>query len=287
MGLTAALGLGAAAVGQVIGAKSQSKAAGKAADVSLAVAEKSNALARENRDMLIPRIDPFVNRGNAAGDTLNALLGLAPAQGPMQGMPAQQPTMQAPMGGTMGGVPPKLPGGWRQDHNGDGQVGFGDIFAWQNGRNNGPLAQVGQTQQGMPQGPQVTQGSAQDAFRSYIDNSDYAFQRGQGLDALNSGWAGAGSLQSGAALKDSISFGKNLDAGYRNEYMNLLGNQQGVGLSGASALAGVGQNYVNTISANNNSAGTAQANALLAKGANNPFALALGTIGGGLFGMGR
>jgi hypothetical protein len=130
-------------------------------------------------------------------------------------------------------------------------------------------------------------GNAMDPFRQFIQNSDYGFQFGEGSNRINSGYAGAGTLQSGAAMKDMERFRQNLQSGYRGEFMNALGNQQGVGLSGASALAGVGQNYVNTISANNQNAGDAASNAALMRGANNPLAGALGMLGGGLFGMAR
>lgn len=124
-------------------------------------------------------------------------------------------------------------------------------------------------------------------FRNWIGNSDYGFQFGQGSNALNSGYAGAGTIQSGAAMKGLERFRQDLQAGYRGEYNNLLANQQGVGLGAASALAGVGQNYVNTVGANNQNAGDAAANAALIKGQNNPLANAIGLVGGGLFGMAR
>ena len=127
---------------------------------------------------------------------------------------------------------------------------------------------------------------AQNAFKQYIGNSDYGFQFGEGANALNSGYAGRGLLQSGAAMKGLEGYRQGLQSGYRNEFLNLLGNQQGVGLSAGSALAGVGQNYVNTVGANNQANATAQGNAALIKGQNNPLANALGVVGGGLFGYG-
>jgi hypothetical protein len=125
------------------------------------------------------------------------------------------------------------------------------------------------------------------AFKSFIENSDYGFQFGEGGNRVNSGYAGTGTLQSGAAMKAMERFRQDLQSGYRGEFNSLLANQQGVGLSGASALAGVGQNYVNTISANNQNAGDAASNAALMRGNNNPLANALGMLGGGLFGMAR
>lgn len=139
---------------------------------------------------------------------------------------------------------------------------------------------------GLPQGDT---GGARNAFRNFLENSDYGFQFGEGANRVNSGYAGAGTLQSGAAMKGLERFRQDLQAGYRGEFTNALANQQGVGLAAGSALAGVGGNYVNTVSANNQNAGDAAANAALIRGQNNPFANALGIIGGGAinYGLGR
>jgi hypothetical protein len=131
------------------------------------------------------------------------------------------------------------------------------------------------------------QAGARGNFRNFLYNSDYGFQLDEGGNALNSGYAGAGTLRSGAAMKDLERFRQNLQQGYRGEWMNGLANQQGVGLGAASALAGVGQNYVNTVGATNANAADALSNAALIKGQNNPLANAIGLFGGGLFGMAR
>jgi hypothetical protein len=127
---------------------------------------------------------------------------------------------------------------------------------------------------------------ARNDFRNWIANSDYGFQFGQGANRVNSGFAGAGTLQSGAAMKELEQFRQNLQSGYRGEYNSLIANQQGLGLGAASALAGVGQNYTNTVTANNNNAASAAANAALVKAQNNPFANTLSLLGGGVFGLG-
>jgi hypothetical protein len=124
-----------------------------------------------------------------------------------------------------------------------------------------------------------------DAFRDFIRNSDYGFQFDEGTERINSGYAGNSMIRSGAAMKDIARFTDNLQSGYRGEFNSLLDSNRAFGLGAGSALAGVGQNYVGTVSANNNNAGEAQANALLYKGANNPLAGALGMVGGGLYGM--
>jgi hypothetical protein len=209
IGTAAAIGLGAAGLGSFLGGKSQSKAATKAADTSLAVARENNALAANIFNRNEARLAPVADAGTTARGFLESALG------------------------------------------------YGDPDDFQK------------------------------MFGRYIENSDYGFQFQEGGNALNSGYAGAGTLQSGAAMKDMERFRQNLQSGYRGEYMNALANQQSLGLAAGSALAGVGQSYVNTVGANNNNAGSAVANAALIKGANNPFANALGMVGGGLWGMGK
>lgn len=122
--------------------------------------------------------------------------------------------------------------------------------------------------------------AGQQGFANYLKNSDYGFQQATGNNALNSGYAGNGVLQSGAAMKELENYRQNLQSGYRGQYMNALGNQQGLGLGAASAQAGVGQNYTNTIMANNQNAADARSNAALIRGQNNPLASLLGGVGG-------
>jgi hypothetical protein len=50
------------------------------------------------------------------------------------------------------------------------------------------------------------------------------------------------------------------------KYLGYLGGQQQVGLTAASAQAGVGQGYANAVSANNNNASNTASNAALATG---------------------
>lgn len=232
IGTAAAIGLGATALGGVLSAKSQKKAAGKAADVSQQVANDNNALARDMYSQNAARLDPYGARGNAAGGQINALLGLG-------GQPQQQ--LGAP-GSTFGGA-------------------------------NQTMFDMG--------GAQSAQNAAFDNFRN---STGYQNRLQEGYNALNSGWAGAGMLQSGAAGQAFVDYGQQQASNEFGNYTNLLAQQQQMGLSGASALAGVGQNMVGQVSYNNNANGSNQANAALVRGANNPFANALGMAGGGLMG---
>ncbi len=272
IGTLAAVGLGLAGAGQVLGASSASKASKKSANIAAATADKNNAFAGQIYDKNAANLSTYMNAGAPASSALNSFLGLTPQQAAPQtqlqpnAMSQFQPQgmIYEGMDGAQGSYQPEVANP------------FGNM-GWNGQQNPGSqMSLSGQQQQPMTSG--------RDAFRTFLDNSDYGFQFQQGANRVNSGYAGAGTVQSGAAMKGIEDYRQNLQAGYRGEFTNLLGNQQGVGLAGASALAGVGQNFVNTISANNNSAGTAAANAALVKGQNNPFANALSLVGGGLFG---
>jgi hypothetical protein len=274
IGTMAAIGLAAAAGGSVLSASSQKKAASKAADTSLQVASQNNALAQNIYGQNQQALSPYMQRGNAAGEQMNALLGLGGAANSNQALPTQQPMQQQAMGGQNALMASKP---WLSSGFGGSGVQFAE-------------PQMGYTpQQGTmpPQsgfGGQTAQQAAGNAFDIFRNSTGYQFRLGEGMNALNSGYAGAGVLQSGDALIKANEYGQNFASNEFGNYMGYLGNQQGVGLGGASALAGVGQNYVNTISNNNNNAGTAQANAQLVAGQNNPFANALGMAGGFLMG---
>lgn len=228
---TGAALLGSAIIGggaSILGGKSQSKAAGKAADVSLQVAKENNALAKGIYDENKATLAPFVGAGVNATGRMNDIL-------------AQGPTGLNPLSSEF-------------------------------------LARM-------------DPGS----FSDYREGSGYDFRLNEGLNAIGTNFAARGAWQSGAAGKELMKYGQNIASAERQNYMNelarytgysddfanrerayvndrtdnytgLVAGQQGVGLNAAAAQAGVGNNYVSNVSANNNSAGTAQANALLAKG---------------------
>lgn len=122
-------------------------------------------------------------------------------------------------------------------------------------------------------------------FKRWLQGSDYAFNLAEGSNALNSHYGGAGTVKSGAAMKELEKYRLNLQQGYRGEYMNALGNQQAMGLSGASALAGVGQSYANSMGNIFGTQGANLANAALLKGQNTANAInAFANIGGSILG---
>jgi hypothetical protein len=224
-----ALGLGVAGIGGAVIASGNSKsAANTATQAAQQSAAQNNALQSQIYGQNSSNLSPYMQRGNAAGDSINSLLGLNSTPSPGFGN-----------GGYFGG------------------------------------------QQGGGQSP----GAAGNAFQNYLGSDGYQFRRQQGLDATNAGYAARGMLQSGAALKALSDYGQNTASSEFGKYLGYLGGQQGVGLSGANALAGVGTNYANATSANNDSAASARGNAALASsgqqnGTINSLFGAAGNIGG-------
>jgi len=223
-----------------------------------------------------------MTRGNAAGNQINALLGLG----------GTQAVAQPSMGGAAGAnvwdqylqQNPDVLRGWRET----GQAfktpqEYAQFHYSTYGRNEGRQLPSQQAATPAAANENATK-AAQNAFDIFKNSTGYQSRLAEGYDALNSGLASAQVLQSGAAQKEAVRYGQNFASNEFGNYLGALGNQQGVGLSGASALAGVGQNYANTMAANNNQAASAVGNAALIKGQNNPFANALGVLGGGFLG---
>lgn len=167
MPILAPLIIGAATVGA---AAISSKASSSAAKTTSDAADKNVALQREIYGKNEAALDPFIKRGNAAGDRISALLNL---------------------GGDTAG--------------------------------------------------------AEDAFQKYLDSSGYKFQVSQGVNAVQQGAVSKGLLKSGAAIKGLDAFGQGIGSSYFEKYLSSLSGEEGKGLTGASALAGVGQSYGNSV----------------------------------------
>lgn len=279
IGTAAAIGLGVAGVGSVLGAKSANKASKRAAQVSADNNAQNTALQRDIYNQNKQILNPYVQRGNAAGETMNALLGLG-GGAPQQ--PAQQPQVQPNalsqfMGGfERGNISSAFGYGIA-----DGQAGLGNpynITAAPTAGSNPLAPQAGGVAAPTPQD------AANNAFDIYRGSTGYQFRLGEGMNALNSGYAGAGVLQSGDAMRAATEYGQNFASNEFGNYMGYLGNQQGVGLSAGSAVAGVGQNYANNITQMNTQNAANQANAITSR--QNPLANVAGLVGGGLFGFG-
>lgn len=105
----------------------------------------------------------------------------------------------------------------------------------------------------------------------------YKFRFDQGQSALEAQLAAGNRRLSGGALKAAITYGQGAGSQeYGNafqryqttqgRYLEALQNGRNVGMSAASAVAGVGQGFANATSANNQTAADARSNAALYTG---------------------
>lgn len=257
-----------AAGGAVAAASIGSSASNRASQAAQQSADQAAQVQRENYAQNQAALAPWQQSGLQANALLNDFYGIPQAQQqPMGQLPGQQP---------MGGLPFR-----REDDMGDRGLGFRGMGGFN--ASNVPVGPMGTEPAPVAQ-PAAP--NSRDAFRRFIENSDYGFQFGEGANRVNSGYAGAGSIKSGAAMKAMEDYRQNLMQGYRGEWAGGVGNQQGLGFSAASAQAGVGQNFANSLSNIYQNQGANAANAALMRGQNSANLVnSLGTIGGNLAGQ--
>lgn len=283
MGIGAAIaGIGAAASigGGLISSSAASGAADKAAAASDRAAELSAQTQKEIYGQNKAALTPYMQTGNAAMGQINALLGI--------------PTNDTAGGTDWNAFVNSDP--WRVS---DYQTNYADqmskaeygMFNYNYDMNRGRALDPNYGGFDLKpftvtaSGPNSTTAAAQGAFDNYRNSTGYQFRLGQGMDAINSGYAGRGTLQSGAAMKAISDYGQNTASAEFSNYLGQLGNQQALGLSGASALAGVGQSYANSLGNIYQQNGNNQANAALAQGQGGmQFGNALTGIGGQVIG---
>ena len=302
IGTTAAI-LGSAVIGagaSAIAGSKNSKAINQATAAQTAAGDRSLALQGQIFDTNRATLNPFVQRGNVAGNQMNALLGLGGSSfeqgGPQAAqIPGAQPNALAQFQAARGGPSAQQAFG----------LGYSPSYSFQGGgfAQQPPLEVSDAPFFGAPMaagiqpsinnqtifapttaGPQgqTPQQAAESAFDIFRNSTGYQFRRDEGMDAVNSGWAGSGMLQSGAALRGIQEYGQNFASNEFNNYMALLSGQQGTGLQAAGAQAGVGVNYANAASNINQANANALSNAAVAR-ANNSNAT-IGGIGGALGG---
>lgn len=199
MPVAAIVGGALAAGGAIIASSNNSKAINKSTAAQQQGNNASLALQADIYGQNKGALAPFMARGNAAGDQINALLGLGgtgPTYNPAYGY----------------GVA-------------DGQAGYGTPAL----------------------GQPSPQQAATNAYEIFKQSTGYQSRLNQGMSALSATFAGRGMSQSGAAIKSALRYGQDYASNEFGNYMGYLSNQQGVGLSGASALAGVGQSYASNV----------------------------------------
>lgn len=157
---------------------------------------------------------------------------------------------------------------WAQDRAADAQTGAADkniaLFRELYGQNKENLTPF--MNQGYMANPLISgalgmgdAAGAQKAFDTFRSGTDYNFRLGQGIDAVNSSAATRGLVNSGANLKNITAYGQEMAKGSFNDWLSRLLTQQGVGLQGASALAGVSNNFGNQIAGQQTAIGNARA----------------------------
>lgn len=124
------------------------------------------------------------------------------------------------------------------------------------------------------------QATASGQFDNYLKNFGFDQELSQGSRAITGNQAAKGLLGSGSTLKGLQRYGLGLRDQYRGNFLNLLGNQQALGLNAAGIGAGVGTNYTGQVSQNNNNYAQTVGNAALARSANNTNFLS-GILGAG------
>ena len=238
MVISTGLGLALGGLASVGGAVISGNAASKAANAATDAANQSAAVQREQLQAAKTALNPYQQVGIPAANTLNALLGLGGTAG-TAGTPGVQDfaaytTSQ-----------PDLVADWQRYHSNMTPEQYGQYHYSTYGQNEG---RVVPTTGGTP-GTPGTDGSAaaQAAFDQYRKSTGYDFRVNQGMNAVNSGYAGRGAIKSGAAMKAINDYGQGMASQEFGNYLNALGNQQSLGMSAGSALAGVGQNYANSL----------------------------------------
>lgn len=301
MALATAIGLGLAGVGAIASSSSKNKAADKAAAATTAAADKSAEVIRSNYQDSAAALQPWQSQGLQANALINSALGLTPTQ-PAQSYGSPQATYQPAQGyqqpnalATYGGYPGGMNDGagrFIEDYSYLAPNAMGDMSSngggWQQaGGGFAPMQQQGQMGPTAAAGGMVnTTVNPQSAFDTFRNSTGYQFRLGEGMNAVNSGWAGKGLLQSGAALKSLNNYGQGLASAEFGNWMGQLSNQQSLGSSAAAAQAGVSQANGQNLASIYMNQGNNLADAAIAK-SGSAAGNALSLIGGGIFGLGK
>lgn len=279
----AAAGIGAAASigGAVLGSKAQSKAAKQAANAEVEAARINSETAKQFRAEDTANFAPWLASGQKANALLDSFL-----YGPEPEAPAGSAAAPA-----MTTAAPEADPSFKQQL----------LDAWSNALGI-PMSTETMTsgqQTPAPTGPAapamptVNPGQVgrqgMDAYKAFQASPYYQFPLQEGMNALNQGYAGNGLLESGAAMKAISKYGQDYGAGRMMEFLGMAADQSNRGLQAGSSIAGVSQNALNNITAANQSAADARANAALISGAGKAnmwsgIGSAIGTAAGSLFG---
>ena len=224
MGIGAAiLGAGALAGGAALGSGIiQGNAANKATNTQLGIYQQNQAL-----------LNPYVQQGLGAYNTLNSLLGVGAAPGSSMASSAS-PTMTWANGQSAAPGATNLINGLYQNAG----VIPANIIA---GAGGGGIGSMQAALENLP---------------------GYQFTLNQGLKSTQNSYAARGLADSGGALKGAANYATGLANSGWNTYANALQNSANTGYGAGAAIAGVGSNTGQAVAGSQIAAGNAYAGGL-------------------------
>lgn len=267
----AAVGIG----GAVLSASAQKKAASKAAGAQADASAANIQLAKDTYAQNAQRLDPTVNSGQVAGNAIMSILGFPAASAApagVQTLPSNE--TQEPVSGTGDFFTSALVRSWQQRiASGQATIDQAPAFIRQHLQTSTPST---------PATTPMTSANALSAFDTFRNSDGYKFRFDQGVTAEQQGMGALGAFDSGATRKALTEYGQNFASNELGTWMDRLSQQQGFGLSAASALAGVSQNMAGATMNANNANATAAGNAALVRGAanQNMYGQIAGALGG-------
>jgi hypothetical protein len=317
----AVIGAGASIYSSSQASKAQTHAANTASDTALQVANTNNAFAQSIYDQNEGHLTPFIDFGTSAGGNLMELLTGKKAAAPTASTGTTTPAPKPATGYTGPGLgsigsqsqmdqylgyyqahPEQDPGftsiapfhgdAYKDEDSANAVLAARQAYIASHPATPATPAPTGPNTQ-HPTNPAATPAStgnaAQSAWNTYKNSTQYQERLNTGLNATASKYAAGGAFESGAEKKAINDYAQTFASNEIANYMDQLYRQEALGASAASSLAGVGTNLVSQVSANNNNAGNAAANAALVRGQSsannwnnigNAVGQAAGAIGG-------
>lgn len=246
----------AVAIGtSVVGGLAQNAAAKKNARAAQNIANQNQQAISGTQAANTALFAPAIERGNAAGDALNAFLGLpvagsspqAQSQAQWDQYLQQNPDVNVAMQREISNPKSQLYG-----------MSLEDAAQWHyQNHGQGEGRALPATQVAAPGGADPAQTSKQ-AFDNYLNSTGYQFTANAGRDAINSSKASRGLLKSGSALKALEKFSAGNANQFTQGYISNLYNQQQSGLSAAGNNASSNASVLGATTANNASVLPAQ-----------------------------
>lgn len=257
----------------IIGGVATSKAASKTAKAATQNATANNATQLQVYNQNRQAQQPFLQGGNTAWQAWQSMMGLSPQSAPAGGQPQQQgtnmgqPVLTSGRVGTGANLAARFAANGMEDRFSAPMPNAlaprpGQVTPQPVGQ---PVAMPAPNQPAQPGAPAGTP-NALGGFDAFKASMGYQAGLDEGNRGIGQRLANMGRLQSGDAVREAARFNQTYANSFAGDYLARLMQGTQVGTGAANALAGVGSNYANATSANNNAALNARANANAATG---------------------